>query len=206
MKSIAMKNSIVSIILLFVLGEMHAQNFEIPSITWQHTDSAVNFHVDFLKLKDADALIVKIGYSSYWTKGQNSEFIVYQNDGKVLRFLVYQPNSPELKTKIKRKRIKKKRYKYYWAYLQACIRTHKINIDTSKLNITSRKGKEEGTQESMHVSDGANYFLQICQGKNYITYQSYSPESYIRAKYPGYEERQKLVDLMNGFEELSVKR
>ncbi|KAA5820414.1 hypothetical protein FPF71_17770 [Algibacter amylolyticus] len=199
-----MKKVIVYLLILIPLISF-SQNWQIPEIDWEGKTETENNYVELLKLKDRNSLIVKIGYSSYWTKGQNSEFIVYQNGGKVKRFIVYQPNSTEFKTKVKRKRIKKKHYEYYWNYLRQCITGNKLKIDKSKLNITEKKGKEEGTVQSMSISDGANYHFQICQGKNYIAYGSYEPKVYIENEYPGSEERQKLVDLMNGFERLTEK-
>lgn len=199
-----MKKILIHILILIPLIGF-SQNWTIPEINWEGKTETDNNYVDLLELKDKNSLIVKVGYSSHWSKGVNSEFIVYQNDGRVKRFVVFQPNTPELKTKIKRKRIKKKEYKYYWNFLQECVNDNKFQIDKSKLNITQKKGKEEGTVEMMSISDGASYYFEICQGKSYITYGSYEPKSYIENEYPGSEERQKLVELMNGFETLTEK-
>ena len=200
-----MKKRALILLFLTLSGKIFSQDFEIPKIEWEGKTETENNYVELLKLKDKNSLIVKIGYSSYWSKGQNSEFIVYLNDGKVKRYVVYQPNSTKLKTKIKRKKIKKKEYKYYWSHLNNIIEGNKYVIDKSKLNITEKKGKEEGTMITMSVSDGANYSFWICQGNNYLAYGSYSPESFIDGKFPGWKERQKLVELMNGFEKLTEK-
>jgi hypothetical protein len=199
-----MKKVIVYLLILVPLISL-SQNWQIPEIDWEGKTETENNYVDLLKLKDRNSLIVKIGYSSYWSKGQNSEFIVYQNDGKVKRFVVYLPSYSEKKTKIKRKRIKKKEYQYYWNHLNNCIAENKYKIDKSKLNITEKKGEQEGTVITKVISDGADYSFWICQGKNYIAYGSYQPESFIEDKFPGWKERQKLVDLMNGFEQLTEK-
>ncbi|WP_179320522.1 hypothetical protein [Winogradskyella helgolandensis] len=200
-----MKKNLLILLFLTLVGKSFSQDFEIPKIEWEGITETENNFVELLKLKDKSSLIIKIGYSSYWTKGQNSEFIVYLNDGKVKRYVVYQSNSTKLKTKIKRKKIKKKEYKYYWNHLNDIIEGNKYVIDKSKLNITEKKGEEEGTMITMSVSDGANYSFRICQGNNYLAYGSYSPESFIDGKFPGWKERQKLVDLMNGFEKLTEK-
>ena len=200
-----MKKNLLILLFLTLVGKSFSQDFKIPKIEWEGKTETENNFVELLKLKDKSSLIIKIGYSSYWTKGQNSEFIVYLNDGKVKRYVVYQPNSTELKTKIKRKKIKKKEYKYYWNHLNDIIEGNKYIIDKSKLNITEKKGEEEGTMITMSVSDGANYSFWICQGNNYLAYGSYSPESFIDGKFPGWKERQKLVNLMEGFENLTEK-
>ena len=196
---------VIIYLLILVPSISFSQNWQIPEIDWEGKTEMENNYVDLLKLKDRNSLIVKVGYSSHWTKGLNSEFIVYQNDGKVKRFLVYQPNSTEFKTKVKSKRIRKKHYAYYWNYLQKCVTDNKLKIDKSKLNITEKKGEEKGTVQSMSISDGANYHFEIYQGKSYISYGSYEPETYIKNKYPASKQRQKLIDLMNGFEKLTNK-
>jgi hypothetical protein len=55
------------------------------------------------------------------------------------------------------------------------------------------------------VSDGANYSLEITQGCAYSAYSTYSPETYIEEKYPGWEERKKLVDLTKDIYNLIAK-
>ena len=200
--AINMKKIIVYLLILVPLASF-SQTWQIPEVDWEGKTETENNYVDLLKLKDRNSLIVKIGYSSYWTKGQNSEFIVYQNDGKVKRFVVYQPNSAGLKTKISRKRIKKKEHQYYWNHLKKIIKENNYLIDKSRLNIQEKKGEKEGTVITQIISDGADYSFWICQGNNYIAYGSYEPEIFIENKYPGWEERQKLVDLMTGFEKLT---
>jgi len=69
------------IILIPILGFL--QNRTIPKIDWQGEAKTENNCIDLLKLKDRNLLIIKTGYLSYWTKGQNSEFVVYQNNEKV---------------------------------------------------------------------------------------------------------------------------
>ncbi|HRN37154.1 MAG TPA: hypothetical protein PLL18_09630 [Flavobacteriales bacterium] len=196
-----MKKIIVYILILIPIISF-SQSWTIPNIDWQEKTETENNYIDLLKLKDRNSLIIKIGYSSYWTKGQNSEFIVYQNDGKIKRFIVHQPNSTELKTKIKRRRISKKEFGHYWNHLNEIIQGKKYIIDKSKLNITS-KSNGDGTSSVISVSDGANYSFWMYQGKNYLVYGSYSPLSFIESKFPGWKERQKLVELMNGFEKLT---
>ncbi|WP_299255901.1 hypothetical protein [uncultured Aquimarina sp.] len=202
-----MKKTLLIILLLIFSVNLFSQNFKIPKIDWEGKTETENIYANLLKLKDRNSLIVKIGYSTSFAEGQSSEFIVYQNDGSVKRFVAYNLHSTEFKTKIKRKRIKKKEHKYYWKYLNNCIKEKKYKIEKNKLNITKKKGEEKGkaTLTTMYISHTVNYHFWIVQGENYIAYGSTSPKAYIDSKFPGYEERQKLVDLINGFEKLIEK-
>ncbi|MFT5149280.1 MAG: hypothetical protein ACI86P_001969 [Flavobacteriales bacterium] len=83
-------------------------------------------------------------------------------------------------------------------------------MEESQLNIERRRSakeidKENGTILEIiegGVSHGSDYHFNIFQGKKYITFHSFAPEYYIEEKFPGFEERQKLVDLMNEFQDL----
>lgn len=201
-----MKKILVLICSLVLLAGC-SLSYQIPEIAWQEKKETENTYIDLLKIKDRNSLIIKIGYSSYWSKGENIEFIVYQNNGIVKRFVVYQPNSPEFDEKIQQKRVKRNHYRYYWDFLEKCINENLFQIDSKKLNITQKTTIDEDkrTVESIIVSDGVNYQFQICQAKKVINYESYAPKSYIKEAYPGYEERQQLVDIMNQFKQLTKK-
>jgi len=201
-----MKNSLlVAVLLLVFSGHSFSQDFEISKIDWEGETKTENDYIELLDLKDKNALIVKVGYSLYAAKDQESEFIVYQNDGKVKRFAVSQSNSTDFKTKVVKRKVKSKNYEYYWKYLQECINENKFKIDKSKLALTEKRRKKGKATQNESSTDGAHYHFQVYQGKNYISYGSHEPEAYIENKYPGFEERKKLVDLMNGFEQLAGK-
>ena len=159
-----MKNILIQIFILIPFFG-YSQNIETPKIDWQSITESENIYVDLLNIEDRNSIIVQIGYSSYWTKGLNAEFIVFQNDGKVKRFVVYTSNSIELKTKVKRKRISKKKYYHYWEYLKKSIDEGFLEIDKSKLNITHKKSNDEEFGQSMSISDGTSYQFEICKGR-----------------------------------------
>ena len=72
---------ILSILLLLIgIAPLFSQEYAIPEIDWQGKTDEKNHYTDLLKLKDENALIIKIGYSSYWLKGEYSDLLVYQND------------------------------------------------------------------------------------------------------------------------------
>ncbi|MFD0798228.1 hypothetical protein ACFQZJ_12220 [Maribacter chungangensis] len=197
------------IILLFIctLSTMTgiSQNSMIPEVVWNGITENENQYVELLNLKDKNSLIVRVAYSGYWNKGLSGQYIIYQNDGKIKRYKVFQPSDSDLKTKVKRKRVRKKDFQNYWNYLKNCISEKKFQINKTQLNIDAKPGKEKGTRLVKSISDGTTYHFSVYQGKNYIAYASFEPKSFIEDEYPGFEERQKLVDLMAGFETLAEK-
>lgn len=106
----------------------------------------------------------------------------------------------DVKNKIKRKSLKKKKYFLYWDLLNKCIGEKKIEIQKNQLNITSKPSENGETQLS--VSDGTNETFELWKENKYIVYSSQSPLTYINEKYLGYQERQKLVDLIEEFSTL----
>lgn len=136
-------------------------------------------------------------------EGIDSVVKVQVKDGKIMRFNIYQPSNSEMKTKVKRKRVKQKEYDQYWNHLKNCLAEKKHHINKSQLNIIKKPGKEKGTMLVKSISDGTTYHFGIYQDKNYVANSSYSPKSFIEDKFPGFEERQKLVDLIAGFESLT---
>ena len=75
---------IILLFLIFFVSISFAQETKIPEIKYEGEFDSPNNYITLLKLKDEKSLIIKISFSNYWLKGTISEFIVYQNDGKVL--------------------------------------------------------------------------------------------------------------------------
>ena len=180
------------------------QDFKIPEIKFQNKSETQNVYIDFLNLSDENSLIVKASYASYWYNGTISNFIVYQNDGTILKFNVFYPYEKNKQISIRRKAIKKRHLKYYWQFLFECVQRNEFQIDKSKLNITS-KPVGNGMVEESHVNDAVDETFEIAQKTEYSAFSSYAAEIYIEKKFPGFEERQKLVDLMRKFEKLYEK-
>ncbi len=181
---------------------LNAQDYKIPAIEFESKSETPNF-TNLLGINDPNCLIMSIGYSGYWQNGTISKFVVFQNDGKILKYDIYFKNGLD-KPIVKKRSLIKKKYKFYWEFLSNHFTKGSFKIDNSKLNIEV-KPEEENRVSTLVISDGTLYNFNIYQNVNYISYSSYSPESYIERKFPGYEERQKLVNLVTEFEELYDK-
>jgi len=199
-----MKNCLLLIGFLIFSGKLLSQEFKIPKIEFKNKTEDLNTYITLLKIKDEQALIIKIGSSSYWSKGLYSDFLVYENDGNVSFYKCFFPIDTNKKQKIKKKRIRKSKQKFYWDFLLNSNKNNRFSIVKSMLNITS-KSNEDGTNSVISVSDGGNYSLEITQGNKYSTYSTYSPNTYIKKKFPGWKERKKLVELTKDIYDLIEK-
>lgn len=189
------------IILLFFNLVCYSQNFEIPKIEFKEVSEKQNSYIKLLNLKDENSLIVKIGFQSYWFGGIHSNLVIFQNDGNILRYNVFFPNDSLRKIKISKKRIKKEEIADYWKLIKSIAENNKLNIDKSKLNI-ERIQTDEGIIKYSTRSDCVDESFEITQGNKSTYFSSYDPLYQIEQKNSGFEERQKLVNLINEVEKL----
>ncbi len=189
------------IILLFFNLICYSQESEIPKIEFKEKSENKNLYIKLLNLQDENSIIVKIGFQSYWYGGIHSNLIIFQNNGKILRYDVFFPNDSLKKITINKKRIKKDKIEDYWQFIQTVALENKLNIDNSKLNI-ERIETDEGVLKYSTRSDCVDESFEIIQGDQFTYFSSYDPLYQIEQKNAGFEERQKLVNLINEVENL----
>ena len=186
------------------IGKLFSQEAKIPKIEFKNKTEDLNTYINLLKIKDEQALIIKIGSSSYWSKGLYSDFLVFENDGNVSFYKCFFPFDTNKKQKIKKERIRKSKRKFYWNFLSNANQNNRFSLVKSMLNIRS-KSNGDGTSSMISVSDGANYSLEITQGNKYSAFSTYSPDTFIKEKFPGWKERKKLVELTKDIYDLIEK-
>jgi hypothetical protein len=190
------------IILLFFNLVCYSQDFKIPKIEFNETSEKQNSYIELLNLKDDNSLIVKIGFQSYWYGGIHTNLIVFQNDGNVLRYNVFFSNDSLKKIKIIKKRIKKEKIEDYWKFIKSVAEENKLNIDKSKLNIERIKYEDGTVLKYSTRSDCVDESFEITQGNKKTYFSTYDALYQIEQKNAGFEERQKLVDLIKELENL----
>lgn len=199
-----MKNQLAIILFLTIFGKLFSQHLEIPEIDFTTETENINPYIELLNIKDEQALIIKIGNSDYRSDGLQNNFLVFQNDGKIVFYECFFPYEND-KERIKKRQIPKSKRKLYWDFLTDCVDNNRFSFVNHKLNITERYN-QDGTVSIIYNSHGGvDYYIEIAQGNKYSAYSSYSPESYIQSKFPGWEEREKFVDLIKDIYKLTKK-
>lgn len=200
-----MKISIL-ILIIFISNNGNSQVRKIPNINFENINQIQNDYIKLLKLKDSNSLIIKISYKSIWHRSFNSKFIVYDTHGHVVLYETIDSKDSSNKLKIRKLPLKNSKEYLYWDFLNRFNNTREFQIDKTKLNITKKtidNGMiEDKLIEETIISDGHSITFEITQFNKNTLYSSYSPEEYIKMKYPGMEERQKLLNLINTLEEL----
>ncbi|GGG46883.1 hypothetical protein GCM10010976_17900 [Bizionia arctica] len=171
------------------------QNNQIKEIVFEGETTETNRYVNMLKLKDQNALIIQIGYSSYPIRGLESDLVVYMNNGQVRLYKISEPINDQLETKVKRVGVKKSEYKLFWKFLNTCISQDKFNINKPRLNF-------EDANLQQVISGGKTYHFRLYQNKKYITYSCFLPNIDMPLESTGFEEKQRLVALMEDFESI----
>jgi hypothetical protein len=192
------------IIIVFFGNFSFSQEYKIPLINFDQEIATQNEYIKVLKLEDKNALIIKESYYSFWTKGIAAHFLVFQNDGKVLKYEAFFPSQKKFEIKIKNQKLNQKKIKPYWQFLNECVANDRFKIQKEKLNIIE-KPIGDSIVETRNFTEGLTYEIEIVQNNKQLKYSSYAPKSYIEDEYPGFEERIKLVTLLKDIENLRKK-
>jgi hypothetical protein len=96
--------------------------------------------------------------------------------------------------------FRKKKSSEYWAFLNLCATVGKFNIDQSQLATLGEKANSWKNA----ISGGQTYTFGLYQGENYTEYKSYLPSQFTDEEYPGFQDKRKLIYVMEGFKTLSV--
>lgn len=172
---------------------------EIPKLDFKSNAEEVNKYVELFGLNDADALVVRLAYSILPHIEPESNYIVYFNNGKVRRYKIIESAQPMAFPKIKRIRVKKKKSSEYWAFLNLCASEGKFNIDQSQLATLG----EKANSWKKAISGGQTYTFGLYQGENYTEYKSFLPSMFTDEEYLGFDDKRKLIYVMEGFKTLT---
>ena len=192
-----MKNLLLLLTIIPILAFSQAP--QIPKIDFKSNAEEVHRYVELFGLNDADALVIRIAYSTLPHIEPESNYIVYLNNGKVRRYRIIESAQQIASPKIKRIRVKKKKYSEYWAFLNLCASEGKFNIDQSQLATLGEKANSWKNA----ISGGQTYTFGLYQGENYTEYKSFLPSMFTDEEYPGFEDKRKLVYVMEGFKTLT---
>lgn len=181
-----------------------SQNFKIPKFNFEENSSNARDYAKMLNIKDHQCLFIKAGYQIYGVNpNYRDNFIVYLNNGDVLKYNVIYG---ETTMKIKKVKVRKKKSNIYWHFLEDCAINNRFKLDKNKLNSTWIPHDEDSpTGEARSVADGGGIIIEISQNEKHSLYGSENPQSYIKNKVQGYMERQKLLDLVIDFQKLFSK-
>lgn len=187
-------------LLLITPSLITCQELNFPYFDFSQESTELNPYYDQLKVKDKEALIVKIHTSNYWEKRPTFHFVVYNTNGKVK--LLRASLNKQGKLKVKRKKLlNTSKSMAYHLLLDSTLHPILLLIDPSRLNINS-KPIDDQRSKVLHISDGTSYHLQIIQGKQFTRFSTHEPYTFIEKKFTGYEHRQRMMEIIEKYYKL----
>ena len=110
-----------------------SQIYSIPEIEFERKLDTTNVYVDRLKLKQKDALIIKVSIGNLKSDLVTSEFFVFNPDGSIQRFNTV-GRYKQLDSKIKKVKVRESQVNKYWDFLRNVHNSQEIYLDQEKLN------------------------------------------------------------------------
>lgn len=153
------------------------------------------------RIKDSTALIIVLSWNGSWPENRN--YIVFHPDKTIEVIDHVEPINDSKKSKWKKRSVKNRDMNAkFWSLLDSCISHGLFELDQEQLDIDSKYDSKSGKTQRISVSHGVLCSFAIIKGKKYLNYSSFSPDTYIRAEFPGANERKKFLVVLNSFAKL----
>jgi len=172
------------LLILLCCASAYAQH-KIPDIPFNVPVHKRSEYYKTFDIKDKSAIIVTAGNSGY--RNEKQHFLVYSNKGPVRKFIIERAEVQEIS-------VTAEQSETYWQFLYSYFNADLL--DREKLS--DRKS-------TIVVLDGSwDYFIVYSKKESYAL-NSHASETYIDAKSYGWEERVKLLKLIEEFQNVFSK-
>jgi len=162
-----------------------SQEYKIPELQYDTIVSSQNDYYSTLGISDRNAMIITAGNTGTF-EHVLSRFIVYFKDGTVKKFTIH--NRSGTVTELAVQPGEKARYVQF---LNNWVTDERLQLERILL-----------TGASFTVPNGTTDYFTVYHAGKALHLSSYASAIYIEHKEPGWQERQKLLDLIDNFEAL----
>lgn len=181
--------------LLLCSTAMHAQMKNLPEIPFNwYNSEMLNRDFKELKIKNRKAIIVHAGTSGMFESDNFSRYLIFYPDGDVQKVTATQ----ELKPVITNYPLTEEQKKIYWDYLTRVLQSREIFADITKF-MYMYKSREERNKDTTIILDGYSESFNIYQDNKLLYLPSDNSRTFIGKKTDGWEERVKIVKLVEDF-------
>jgi hypothetical protein len=155
-----------------------------------------------LGVRDTNAIIFTTYSNSYWFDKISTDYLVFQSNEKVVLMRKHVSKNSEIKPKIEKIKIDKSMSPSFREWLDTCVSQGLFNLNQSQLDF-NEKPISPGRVSSMIIADGVYYRFAIFHGRKYLSYSSSDPQAFIDEDYPGKEEREKFLKVIDSYYSLT---
>jgi len=174
------------LIILIISTCVYAQKHDLPQVEFNTIKVKTSKFYKQLGINDKKSLIVTAGNTRQFYDGSQN-FLVYSNDGPVRKFTIDGKTNS-----VQEIFITIEQSEYYWQFLYTCLKDDTQQIDQQQFY---------GIKNNIIILDGSSDYFTIYQNKQSLDLNSYGSQAQITAKTTGWEQRQKLLDLIKKFDD-----
>lgn len=167
-----------------------------------------NFSEKVLSVLDYDSndLIVATSIGNNYSQKFTTYYLVFHQNKRVTFYDSKSRIGNPVDSLFEKTILSKKKSKPFFDLITTHYESSSFSINSDSLNITSKTTPNaEGLIENLSVSDGSYYDFWMLKSNKISVFSSYSPNSYIQGGFPGRNDRQKLLNLINSFGNLIKK-
>lgn len=176
-------------LILFLNSILYSQEFNVSKVPFNYYTGKKSDYYKELKIKHKDAIIFTAGNTS----DKIEKFIVYNKNGSIEKLvlkkytdsLITIPVSSDEAIMIKN-------------FINDCIEKRWIYIDSEQVN-TSKINADGSNKDGVIIIDGYDDYFNIYQNDKQLILSSYATHTFIENRYYGWQERQKLLNLIEKF-------
>jgi len=165
------------------MASVFAQKQQLPEIPFNWYKGKTSSLYKEHGIRDHNAIILNAGRRSAFGGGED-KFLVYYRKGNVRKFV---QNTEDWS--VKEVDVSAQEQTTYIQFLNDCVGKNWLDIDTGKLRFSG----------NIIVLDGPSDYFTIYQDNKELIFYSNASDSFIDSKVEGWEERQKLLELIAKF-------
>jgi len=183
------------VIFLFLLGTCSNIYAAQPDST-QYAGQK-NPWLEILDLEYDNAETIETATTNYLVTGTESRLYIFAPDGTVRYFTFYIANGEQKKRKIKEEQLSQKQQEQIKQLLRRCRETNFSHINPKLLNITVKDNVD------LIVSRGETFRFRYIGLDYYKDFATYAPLRYIERKFPGWQDRAAMLNLIIDFTQIA---
>ncbi len=150
--------------------------------------------IQILDLNYDNVETIETAVSERLSEGTTSKLFVFAKNNEVRYFNIFTPDKNSNRSRsIKEKKMNSNTEKYYLHLLKEVRQNNFFDLVSDSLNITN-----DG-QRIVKIKSGKTFRLRYIGYDYYKDYNTYAPERYIQNRIPGWQQRQKMLNLIASF-------
>jgi len=180
-----------------LVNPVTAQYRGLPSISFDKAPNRYTAHLDsVLGISGKNVIVIAWTVTAYPSLPSRTHYVVYPAKGRVTLYNSNNRIASPLNSDLEKVTLDRKVSNEFRQLLWSAYDSTGFKVRGDSLNLTSEAGDRGAV---IQVSDGPHYLFWIWGSGGLSNYNTYAPDVYIRSKYPGWSQRERLMWLWKGY-------